>query len=515
MTTPAPTTAKPVKAAKATKPARSNPWMTLWTEPVHRPENPFKLLAKLNGRQWLIFLAAFLGWSMDACDYFIVTLVVNNIAKEFDVTNSTVTNAITITLLFRPIGALIFGLAGDKWGRKWPLMVDVCLYALFELLSGFAPNLAVFLVLRALFGVALGGEWGLGASLALEAVPPETRGIMAGILQQGYATGNLMASALYYAVSTNPNLSWRVLFYIGSFPALLVILIRFAVPESEAYERQKERREESGANFLKDLGVTFRTYWKRAVFCIVLMSCFNFFSHGSQDLYPTYITALGYSANDKAATTAIASFGAILGGTFVGFIGQYAGRRRAMMASAVCAGALIYPWAFSDSLGGLKVSAFWMQFFVQGAWGVVPAYLTELSPPSIRATFPGLVYNIGNMISAASATIESKIGEQYPTTINGKSTPNYGLTQAIFMAVTVCALLVVLSIGSEARGRNFIVGDVVYNEDLDTLDASPVPSKLKDEEEATIVTDENDGPADGPSKPEKVAEKEPGDLTVE
>ncbi|KAJ1556041.1 hypothetical protein HK405_008328 [Cladochytrium tenue] len=451
----------------------------LVTEPVQRPDSPWRLLVSLKPKQAVVFTAAFLGWAMDAMDYFLLTLCVSDIAAEFNkqqswINSTVITNAITLTLLFRPFGALIFGLAGDKWGRRIPLIINIVLFSALELITGFAPDYGSFLAIRALFGVAMGGEWGLGTSLAMESVPPEARGLFSGILQQAYATGNLLASAVYYAVYSRYPGQWRILFYVGCAPAVLVILIQWFVPESEAYEAQAARRAKTNSNFLRDLGVTFRLYWPRAVFCIILMSFFNFFSHGSQDLYPTYVTSLGYSSNDKAATVAISSFGAIVGGTTIGYLGQYFGRRRAILACCIGAGAIIYPWAFSKSLGSLQVAAFWMQFFVQGAWGCVPSYLAEISPPAIRATFPGLMYNLGNMVSAASATIEAQVGQNYPTTnYKGDVVPNYGLTQAIFISCTVVGLILTISVGKEDRQAVLVTGALEqghveqYNDEAD------------------------------------------------
>ncbi|KAJ1548299.1 hypothetical protein HK405_003762 [Cladochytrium tenue] len=473
----------------------------LVTEPVQRPESPWRLLTSLTPRQAVVFAAAFLGWALDAMDYFLLTLCVSDIATEFSkqqswITSTVITNAITLTLLFRPFGALIFGLAGDKWGRRYPLMINIILYSALELVTGFAPDYGSFLAIRALFGIAMGGEWGLGTSLAMESIPLEARGLFSGILQQAYATGNLLASAVYYAVySRYPN-QWRVLFYVGCFPAVLVIIIRFFVPESEAYEAQAARRAKTNSNFLRDLGVTFRMYWPRAIYCIILMSFFNFFSHGSQDLYPTYVTSLGYSSNDKAATVAISSTGAIIGGTILGYLGQYFGRRRAILLCCVCAGAIIYPWAFSKSLGSLQAAGFWMQFFVQGAWGCVPSYLSEISPPAIRATFPGLMYNLGNMVSAASATIEAQVGQNYPTkNFKGDTIPNYGLTQAIFIACTVVGLFLTISIGKEDRKAVLVTGALEqghverYEDDASVTEAAV---SGVDDAEASKAAEKND-----------------------
>ncbi|KAI9029160.1 major facilitator superfamily domain-containing protein [Hyaloraphidium curvatum] len=465
--------ASPVSLAKA-----RDALAALATDPVRRPENPWKLLSEPTKQQWLAFVAAFLGWTLDATDYFLLTLAVPDIAKDFGLPTSTVTSAITLTLLLRPLGALIFGLAGDRWGRRYPLMVNVVLYSALELATGFCPDFASFLAVRALFGVAMGGEWGLGASLAMEALPVDCRGLFAGFLQQGYAAGNLLASGIFaasYAIWPN---NWRALFYIGSFPAVLVLFIRFAVPESKAFENQKARRERTSSKFFADIKLTMRSYWARAIYCTILMACFNFLSHGSQDLYPTYITEqLGFDSGTKAATIAIQSTGAIIGGTIIGYFGQYLGRRRAMIAACVAVGALVYPWAFSSTVSGVQASAFFMQFFVQGAWGAVPSYLAEISPPAVRATFPGLMYNLGNMISSASAQIEATIADRYPTTnyqgtlsVNpfppslipvsqtGLPVPNYALTQAIFVGSTAAALVLTVSIGAEKRDADLQAG---------------------------------------------------------
>ncbi|KAJ3023293.1 UNVERIFIED_CONTAM: hypothetical protein HDU68_008695 [Siphonaria sp. JEL0065] len=436
----------------------------LVTDPIERPQNPFKVMAILNKNQWLVFVAAFLGWTLDAMDYHVFNLCVSNIATDpsINMSKSSITSAITLTLLLRPIGALIFGLLGDKFGRRGPLMVDILLFSILEVLTGTAKSFGALIVIRSLFGICLGGEWGLGAALALEELPAEARGLFSGILQQGYATGNLIASGIYYAAV--PNLGWRPLFYICAFPALLIIFIRFFVPESKAAEAQITRRKETNATFLTELKVTFKKHWQLAIYCIILMSAFNFLSHGSQDLYPTFIGSLGYTDSQKATTNAISATGAICGGTLFGFFGQYIGRRRAIIIASLGAAAMIYPWAYSATLPGLQASGFWMQFFVQGAWGIVPAYLNELSPPALRATFPGLTYNIGNMISASSAQIESSLGESYPTgrfDKAGLSIPNYGLTQAVLMAITTTVLVFVVAFGDEKKGRDLTVAEDV------------------------------------------------------
>ncbi|KAJ3075869.1 hypothetical protein HDU98_006640 [Podochytrium sp. JEL0797] len=435
----------------------------LVTDPMVTPQNPFTVMRLLTAKQWIVFIAAFLGWTLDAMDYHVFNLSVSNIASDpaFNVSNSVITSGITLTLLLRPFGALIFGLLGDRYGRRGPLMLDIFLFSILEVCTGFSGNLATLFVVRALFGICLGGEWGLGTALALEELPVEARGLFSGILQQGYATGNLIASGLFYAVV--PSLGWRPLFWICAFPALLIVFLRFFVPESKAAEAQIQRRKETGASFTSDLRVTVKNHWGLAIYTIILMTSFNFLSHGSQDLYPTFIGSLGYSSSQKAITNAISAAGAICGGTTFGYFGQYLGRRRAIIIAAVGVACMIYPWAYGTTLPHLQVAGFFMQFFVQGAWGIVPAYLSELSPSAVRATFPGLTYNIGNMISASSAQIEATLGEKYPTgklDKTGAPIPDYGLTQAVLVGITTAVLVVVIAFGDEKHGRDLTVGAI-------------------------------------------------------
>ncbi|TPX36138.1 hypothetical protein SmJEL517_g01616 [Synchytrium microbalum] len=429
---------------------------TLIKEPFTTPQSPIALLKKLNAPQWFTFLAAFIGWTLDAMAYFSVNLAVTEIALDFEVPNSRVAEAITITLAVRSVGALLFGLAADKWGRRWPLMVDIVMFAGLELASGFAPDFNSFFIIRALFGIAMGGEWGLGNAIAMEAVPPECRGLFSGILQQGYAMGNLLATALYFLIV--PRLGWRALMWICSFPAFLAIGIRFFVPESETFEEIARRRQAAqGANdfkaFARALWVGVKKHYLLAFYCVILMACFNFFSHGSQDLYPTFLkTQLGYSVGDATTNNFIGSAGAIVGGTLLGYYGQYIGRRRCVILCCIGAGVCVYPWSMIANIAGLRVSVFFIQFFIQGAWGNVPAYLSELSPPTMRGLFPGLCYQLGNLISSASAQVEAQVGEQYPTTnAAGASIPNYALTQAILIGGVSAILLLVISFGPEQK----------------------------------------------------------------
>src|SRR3979411_1491675 len=192
-----------------------------------------RLFKSLNPVQRKTFLACFLGWALDALDFFLLTFVLIPVAHDFGRSIPQVAFAITLTLVMRPVGAFIFGLLGDRFGRRIPLMTDIIFYSLMELLTAFAPNFTVFLIFRALYGIGMGGEWGLGASLAMESLPTEARGLVSGILHQGYAARYLLAAVVYWLVF--PFFGWRGLFVVGVLPALLVIFIRARVPESPAW----------------------------------------------------------------------------------------------------------------------------------------------------------------------------------------------------------------------------------------------------------------------------------------
>ena len=406
-----------------------------------------RLFKSLNRIQRHTFLACFLGWSLDALDFFLLTFVLVPISREFGRSIPEVAFAITLTLMARPIGAFLFGLLGDKFGRRIPLMIDIVFYSLMELLTAFAPNFTVFLVLRVLFGIGMGGEWGLGASLAMESLPTATRGLFSGILQQGYAVGYLLAALVYWTVF--PHFGWRGLFIAGALPALLVIYIRAHVPESPVWQRDRSQRKHASVH----LSVLLRQHGLLFIYAALLMTAFNYMSHGTQDLYPTYLEEQrGFGVNAKSIISIVYATGAICGGTVLGFWSQKWGRRRVIILSAACGILLIPLWIFAPSTGLLIVGGFLIQFMVQGAWGVVPVHLNELSPPDFRGTFPGLVYQLGNFAAAYAAQQQAWLAEQFRLP-NGR--PNYALTMAMIQSIVFVAVIVLAAIGPEKRGKEF------------------------------------------------------------
>jgi len=411
--------------------------------------NPIALARMLTPVQRKTFVAAFLGWALDAFDFFIVTFVIKDISKEFGLEIATTLFAVTIALLFRPVGALIFGLAADRFGRRGPLMASILLYSVFELASGFAPSFAVLIVLRALYGIAMGGEWGVGAALSLESMPAEARGFFSGLLQQGYATGFLLAAIVFYLVE--PHFGWRAMFFVGAAPALLVIYIRSQVPESDAWRAQKTAK-------LGETGSLWAAFTKQPglfAYAIVLMTSFNYMSHGSQDLYPTFLRVQhGFDPGTTTALAIVANLGAICGGTFFGALSQRIGRRRAIVTAALL-GILVIPlWVFSPATALLALGAFLIQFFVQGAWGVIPVHLNELSPGAVRGTFPGFTYQVGNALSAFAAQAESAFAKSaFP--LPGAQEANYGAALAAIMASVFVVVALVTAVGKERRGISF------------------------------------------------------------
>jgi len=378
---------------------------------------------------------------LDAFDFFLVVMCLTAIAHEFNQPDKAVAFAVTLALAFRPVGAFIFGLLADRYGRRGPLMANLVFYSVMSVASGLAPTYTSFLVLRALFGIGMGGEWGIGASLVMEKVPPRWRGMISGLLQQGYAAGYLLAAVCYYLVF--PRFGWRPLFFIGGLPALLALFVRVRVKESEVWHKSKE---ESWSH----LGRAIGRNWKTFLYLTLLMAAMNCVSHGTQDLYPTFLQRhWGFTPQKRAALTAFSMVGAIVGGTIAGMFSNRIGRRRMIALSLLGATLVIPAWAFAPSLAVLVAGVFGMQFFVQGAWGVIPAHITELSPDSVRGFLPGFAYQCGVLIA-------SSIG--YFQAVQADSS-NYSLVMALTAGTVfaVCALVALL--GPERRGVVYGVGE--------------------------------------------------------
>ena len=398
-------------------------------------------LRTMTSVQRNVVIAGFLGWTLDAFDYFILIVAAKAIATDFDTTRDNVMFAVTLTLLARPFGAIVFGMLADRYGRRPMLMLDIALFSFFELASAFAPNLTVLFILRLLFGFAMGGEWGLGSSLTMETISEKSRGFVSGLLQEGYACGNLLAALLFWLLID--DIGWRGMFIVGFVPSLLVIYIRAKVPESPVWEHTRSK-----PAHLRHPLTAMRGYWGRALFMILLMTLFNCFSHGTQDLYPLFLQVeKGFGTDITGKLAIIGPIGAIIGGLFFGALSERIGRKRAIVIAALLSLPILKLWAFSNEPWMLGLGAFWLQVMVQGAWGVVPVHLNELSPDAVRATMPGLTYQIGNALGAAVPWLLTMLAEH-----NNKQ---YGLTMATFIAVVAVLLAIVTALGPEAKGQKF------------------------------------------------------------
>ncbi len=445
-------------------------------------------LRTLDRSQWSAVVASFLGWTLDAFDFFLMVFMFSAIARDFHTNVATVAIASTLTLAARPFGALVFGMLADRFGRRPVLMADILIYSLLEFASAFAPTLTVLLILRALFGFAMGGEWGVGASLTMETIPPKARGFISGLLQEGYAAGYLVAAVVFFFLFD--RIGWRGMFMVGLVPALLVALLRIGVKESPTFEAQRHETPRHGLGFLTVIGLlallvamgpalvgafdktamlrwvyfvdaplalcglwVFRKHWRMALFAVALMTAFNFFSHGAQDLYPTFLGKQhGLGTQAIALLAIIGNIGAILGGLAFGAWSEKIGRRWAIIIASLLSLAVIPLWAFSHSIVLLALGAFGIQVMIQGAWGVVPVHLNELSPTDQRAAFPGFVYQLGNLLASGCVVWQSQLAQAR----HG----DYGFAMALVVAVVAIVIAVLTFFGPDRRGADFARAEV-------------------------------------------------------
>jgi MFS transporter, SHS family, lactate transporter len=388
--------------------------------------------------QWHAVAASFLGWTLDAFDFFVLVFLVDTLALQFHVTKAAIIWTLTATLVMRPVGALLFGLLADRYGRRKPLMANVVFFSLIELLCGFAPSYSIFLALRTIYGIGMGGEWGVGASLAMESAPGRWRGILSGVVQCGYSIGYLLAALAARFVL--PAWGWRAMFWVGGAPALLAFYIRFRVRESEAWQQ----------HHAATVGSILRTasgHWKIFSYLILLMTLMMFLSHGTQDLYPDFLkSAHGFSSAWVSYLAILYNVGAVLGAIIFGHLSETIGRRKSMIFALVLSLAVIPAWAFARSLVLLALGAFLMQLGVQGAWGVIPAHLNELSPDDVRGLMPGFAYQLGILFAAGTNTIEYAL----------RGRLGYSWALAGFEITNIVLLITVLALGWEKKGKEFV-----------------------------------------------------------
>ena len=381
-------------------------------------------------------IAGFLGWTLDSFDFFILTFVIGDVATTFGKSRPDIALTISLALVTRPIGAAIFGLMADRMGRRFPMILNVLLYSVLSAASGLAPNYRIFLILRMLFGIALGGQWGVGASLALESVPAKWRGVVSGIMQGGYAMGNLLAAIAYRTVY--PVFGWRSLFFLGGLPALLSLFILAGVSESPVWHEHRTN--------WKSYTRMALNHWRRFLYLVALMAMVALIAHGTQDMYPTFLQrSRHYTPKQTADITIISMVSAYLGSLFIGQLSERVGRRRALVIAAVCGLLLIPLWIGAPNTVLIIVGVVFMQFFVQGTGGVIPAQMNELTPGALRAFFPGLAYQTGIVCASGITYVEALLGEHF----------SYGLAMGLLVALIFAASIFVFALGPEEKGISF------------------------------------------------------------
>ncbi|KAF8610771.1 MFS general substrate transporter [Ceratobasidium sp. AG-I] len=433
-----------------------------YVEKIIKPEplvNPITLVRMLTWKNWLFFIVGLAAWTVDGYDFHSVSLSITNLSKYYGVSKTDISTSITLTLLFRSLGAAIFGVAGDYYGRKWPMVINMFIIGALQLGTAYAPTYHVFLGVRSLFGIGMGGVWGCAIAMALESVPTEARGLMSGILQQGYSLGYLLAAVFNMTIAPRGGADgFKDLFYIGAGASFFVGFARMCFPESEQFLRAKEQGEKGGhtKQFMKEAGIVIKTQWRRIIYACILMALFNFFSHTTQDSYPTFLqSGKGFTQQAASRGTIIAKTGAVIGGAVIGYISQSFGRRRSIVVACILAACIIPAWVLPNSQAGLAAGSFFLQFMVQGAWGVIPVHLNELSPPAFRASFPGIAYQIGNMISSPAAEMVTGISEKTFINHMGKQVEAFGPVMGVATAIIAVLLAIWTAVGKEAKGSHF------------------------------------------------------------
>ncbi|KGO77772.1 Major facilitator superfamily domain, general substrate transporter [Penicillium italicum] len=428
-----------------------------WESP-ERIKNPFSLMAQLSARDWLFFIVGLIAWTADAFDFHALSIQTVKLAKYYDRSKTDITTAITLTLLLRSVGAAFFGLAGDKYGRKWPMVLNMLILGILQIATIYSKTFQQFLAVRSLFGLFMGGVYGNAISMALEHCPVNARGLMSGILQQGYSLGYVFAACANLGVGGGTE-TWKTVFWIAAGISIAVGLVRICFPESQSFieARKAGKRAMNAGEFWRETTSMLGKEWRMCVYCVILMTWFNFYSHTSQDSYTTFMLTAKELDNDGASRASILmKTGACVGGTIIGYLSQFFGRRRAIIVAAFVSGVLIPAWILPEGEGPLSATGFFMQFFIQGAWGVIPVHLAELSPPAFRSSFTGLTYQIGNMISSPSSQIINAISEStFVTSATGHRVEAYGPVMGVATAIIALGIMVTTAVGPEKRGRRF------------------------------------------------------------
>ncbi|KAH8434154.1 carboxylic acid transport protein [Aspergillus melleus] len=449
---------------------------TEWQSPEPL-KNPVSLFMQLSARDWLFFIVGFTAWTADAFDFHALSIQTVKLSKYYDRSKTDISTAITLTLLLRSVGAAAFGLAGDKFGRKWPMVINMIVLGVLQIATIYSRTFQQFLAVRSLFGLFMGGVYGNAIAMALEHCPVNARGLMSGILQQGYSLGYVIAACANLGVGGGTE-TWKTVFWIAAGISIGVGLVRILFPESKQFlEAKKAGKQSKDAKaFWQETKHMLGQEWKMCIYCVILMTWFNYYSHTSQDSYTTFmLTQKGLDNPQASRASILMKTGACVGGTIMGYLSQFFGRRRTIIVAAFLSAVLIPAWILPNTERSLSATGFFIQFFVQGAWGVIPIHLNELSPPAFRSSFPGITYQLGNMISSPSAQIVNAIAEKtFVKGPGGEPAPAYGPTMGVATAIIATGIMVTTAFGPEKRGRRFETA-------VAGVDSNPVAEqKIKD-----------------------------------
>ncbi|KAK6949680.1 hypothetical protein Daesc_009764 [Daldinia eschscholtzii] len=429
---------------------------TEWQSP-EKLRNPISLFMMLSARDWIYFLVGLFAWTADAFDFHALAIQTVKLSHYYERSKTDITTAITLTLLLRSVGAAVFGLLGDRFGRKWPMVANLIFLGLLQIATIYSATFQQFLAVRSLFGLFMGGVYGNAVAMALENCPSEARGLMSGILQQGYALGYVFAACANLGVGGG-TYTWTTVFWVAAGLSIGVGLLRCLFPESKQFREAKAAGHRITArDFWRETKLMIAREWRMCIYCIILLTWFSYYAHTSQDSYTTFMLESKELPNDAATRASILmNTGACFGGTIVGYLSQFIGRRRAIIGAALISCCLIPAWILPSEESGLSASGFMIQFFVQGAWGVIPIHLNELSPPAFRSTFPGVAYQLGNLVSSPAAQIVNAIAEShFVTSKSGKLVDGYGPTMGIALAIVAVGIIITAALGPERRGRAF------------------------------------------------------------
>ncbi|KAI1008117.1 hypothetical protein K3495_g104 [Podosphaera aphanis] len=437
---------------------------TRWIAPEPL-QNPVSLLALLSTRDWLYFIVGFLAWTADAFDFHALSIQTTKLAQYYHTNNTTITSAITLTLLLRSFGAAIFGIVGDKFGRKWPMVFDLFVLGLLQVATIFCKTFTNLLIVRSFFGLFMGGIYGNAMAMGLENCPSAARGLLSGILQQGYSFGYVLAACVNLGVGGAPE-TFKVVFWIAAAFCFFVGFLRILFPESQQFLAIKEgcQMNSHSAVSWSNIKRMLATQYKTCLYCTLLMTWFNFYSHATQDSYTTLMKEKGLDNSAASQASIWMEVGACVGGTVMGYISQFFGRRRTIIAATLGSTLMIPAWILPRSEPALSTTGFLMQFCVQGAWGVIPIHLNELAPPAYRSSFIGITYQLGNMISSPSTQIVNALAERRcvahhtsPAPPSSPSCPSaYGSVMGIATVIIALGIMTTVAFGPEQSGRSFV-----------------------------------------------------------